>query len=226
MSARFKQFLADENAATIIEATFTMLTFMVILFGAIEFSFLYYQWNAAAKAVQFGARLAAVSAPIPQAFTAMSGVGGTVYAGDAMPPFNILCQSTAVDGSSASCSGSITTATPTALQALVFGRTTAGVARNACDYTLRVTAAEKRTLGMCNFMFGTRLQANNVEVRYQYTGLGYAGRPGGPVPTITVSLRNMQYDFIFLNGLMGLAPVSMPSFATTVTGEDLNVTGS
>ncbi len=226
MSAKLKQFLNDENAAVMVEHAATMLTFFLILFGIIEFSFLYYQWNAATKAVQFGARMAAVSNPIPTGLAAMSGVGGTVYAGDAMPPFNILCQGTNASGSAVSCTGSITAATPSSLQALVYGRDTAGVARTACDYTLRVTAAQKRTVGMCNYMFANRLQANNVQVRYEYTGLGYAGRPGGPVPTITVSLSNMQYQFIFLNGLMGLTSVTMPSLSTTVTGEDLNVTGT
>lgn len=227
MSAKFKQFLADENAATMVEHAATMLTFFLILFGVIEFSFLYFQWNAATKAMQFGARQAAVSEPIPTAFRAMSGVGGAVFAGDPMPAFDITCQGTNTSGSSVTCTGTIATATPSALQALVFGRDhVSGAARSACDFTPKTTAAMRRSIGMCNFLFGNRLQANNIEVKYQYTGLGYAGRPGGPVPTITVSLRNMTYQFVFLNGLMGLAPLNMPSFATTVTGEDLNVVGS
>ncbi len=227
MSGKFKQFLADENAATMVEHAATMLTFFIILFGVIEFSFLYFQWNAATKAVQHGARMAAVSNAIPTGFTAMTGVGGAVFAGDPMPAFDITCQGTNTSGSSATCTGSIATATPSALQALVYGRDPAtGIALSVCDFTPKTTEAMRRSIGMCNFMFGNRLQANNIAVRYQYTGLGYAGRPGGPVPTITVSLRNMTYQFVFLNGLMGFAPVNMPNFATTVTGEDLNVTGS
>ncbi len=219
--AKFKQFRADDSGATFIEAAATMLTFFLVFFGIIEFSFLYYQWNAATKAVQFGARQAAVSPAIPTGFTAMSGVGGSVYAGDPMPTFDIICIGANASGSSVTCTGTISAATATALQGIVFGRDTAGVARSACDHTTKVTAADRRTVGMCNYLFGNRLQANNVEVRYSYTGLGYAGRPGGPVPTIQVSLRNMTYQFIFLNGLMGFAPVNMPTFASTVTGEDL-----
>ena len=60
MFVRLKAFRRDESGATIIEAAATMLTFFLILFGIIEFSFLYYQWNAATKAVQYGARIAAV----------------------------------------------------------------------------------------------------------------------------------------------------------------------
>jgi hypothetical protein len=227
VSGKLKQFLADDNATTMVEHAATMLTFFLILFGIIEFSFLYFQWNAATKAMQFGARQAAVSEPIPTAFRELSGVGGTVFAGDDMPPFDITCQGTNASGSAVTCTGTITAATPSALQALVYGRDhSSGAVRSACDFAPKDTPAKRRSIGMCNFLFGNRLQANNIEVRYQYTGLGYAGRPGGPVPTITVSLRNMTYQFVFLNGLMGFAPLNMPNFATTVTGEDLNMVGT
>lgn len=227
MSVKVKQFLRDDSAATIVEHAATMLTFFLILFGVIEFSYLYYQWNAATKAVQYGARLAAVSNAVPTGFTAMTGIGGSVYAGDPMPAFDITCFGSNATGSAVSCQGTITAGTASALQGIVFGRDhLTGLSRSVCDFAPKTTEAMRRSVGMCNFLFGNRLQANNVQVRYQYTGLGYAGRPGGPVPTITVSLRNMQYQFIFLNGLMGLAPLNMPSFATTVTGEDLNVVGS
>ena len=80
-------------------------------------------------------------------------------------------------------------------------------------------------IGMCN-IFTRITNPQKVIVRYQYTGLGYAGRPGGPVPTITVSLTGLNYDFIMVGGLAGLNSMQLPSFATTVTGEDLNLAGS
>ena len=83
-------------------------------------------------------------------------------------------------------------------------------------------------IGMCNIFSG--ILPANVKIRYQYTGLGYAGRPGstparagGPVPTITVSVIGLSYNYFFLSGLMNLTSVTMPPLATTVTGEDLNV---
>jgi len=39
----------------------------------------------------------------------------------------------------------------------------------------------------------------------QCEDLGYAGRPGGPMPTITVSLQNLPFQFFFLRGLVGLS---------------------
>ena len=103
-------------------------------------------------------------------------------------------------------------------------------------------------IGMCSILGGMYdqnglpLTPRNVTVRYQYTGLGYAGRPGGPcgyglpvvpcgpdgltrlggaVPTITVSLTGVSHNFTLVGGLAGITSVALPTFATTVTGEDL-----
>ena len=46
---------------------------------------------------------------------------------------------------------------------------------------------------MCHFFPGLRRE--NVVVTYTATGLGYQTRPGGPVPTITVSLQNVTFQF-------------------------------
>lgn len=48
------------------------------------------------------------------------------------------------------------------------------------------------------------------------------GRLGLPVPTITVEITGMSYLFILVSMLLGT--VALPSFSTTVTGEDLNAT--
>jgi hypothetical protein len=83
---------------------------------------------------------------------------------------------------------------------------------------------------MCNYF--PNIRAQNVVLRYQHTGLGYAGRPpgpghtGAPVPTITVSLTGLSYNFVFLSSLMGFVGAPVPALATTVTGEDLNAAGS
>src|SRR5262249_10722955 len=53
-----------------------VLTFVfVLVLGGIEFLLLFYQWNAAAKAVQVGARLAAVSDPVA---AGLNGLGAAV----------------------------------------------------------------------------------------------------------------------------------------------------
>jgi hypothetical protein len=73
---------------------------------------------------------------------------------------------------------------------------------------------------MCKFY--SPITAANVTIVYTQTGLGYAGRPGGPVPTITVSLQNLPFKFFFLSGLIGFANINMPAMTTTITGEGLS----
>jgi Flp pilus assembly protein TadG len=213
-SAERISFWDDEGGATYLEFTVGMMTFFVILFGIIEFSYIFYQWNAATKAVQFGARLAAVSNPVDSSLSTLTGLEGGALPGAAMTTFDRTCS-----GSTASCTGG--TYNDANMRAIVYGRDSAGTANTQCG-----TAGVPNPLqnGMCNYF--SSIAPQNVEIRYQYTGLGYAGRPGGPVPTITVSVTGISYSFIFLNGLMGFGNAPVPALATTVTGEDLNAVGS
>jgi Flp pilus assembly pilin Flp len=72
-----------------------------------------------------------------------------------------------------------------------------------------------------------RITASNVAVEYQPIGLGFVGRCG-PVPSVTVRLQNMSYDFLVIHSLLTLvggaaaASLAMPNFAATMIGEDLN----
>ena len=217
VSGSHKNILRDESGAVLIEFTAAAFTFFIILFGVVEFANVYYQWNAATKAAQLGARLAAVSDPVSDNLTeaGMSGLSSSVLPGNPMPSFDCLC-----DGSSSTCTGTVPAGASdcnynaAAMDVLVYGR---GNTTGTCVNT-------GANIGMCNIF--TRVTPQNVIVRYQYTGLGYAGRPGGPVPTITVSLTGLTYDWILIGALTGFSPINLPSFATTVTGEDLNVSGS
>ena len=84
------------------------------------------------------------------------------------------------------------------------------------------TIGADRYPAMCDVF--PRIRPENVIVTYRHTGLGFAGRPGGPVPTITVELTGLTYNYSFLAGLLGLGPVTMPPMRTTATGEDLATT--
>ncbi|MFN4140909.1 TadE/TadG family type IV pilus assembly protein [Aestuariivirga sp.] len=222
MSAERRNFWNDEGGAVLIEFTAVVLTFFVILFGIIEFSYAYYQWNAATKAVQYGARLAAVSEPAVPDFRKFTGLSSTVLPGDPLPPlaFDYTCTSDLEDGCDAN-----------ALRLIVFGRCDVGetcstVTINGSTVSVRTACninSTPRNIGMCN-LSSKVTGIDKVRVRYEHTGLGYAGRPVGPVPTITVSLRDVQIDFILMGAFLPVNAIPMPSFATTVTGEDLNTT--
>lgn len=243
-SAKRKNLLHDTSGAVLVEFTAALVVFLLLLFGTVEFSNLFYQWNAATKAVQWGARLAAVSDPVASNLKTLVGTeDGTIPGIVSTANYDCTCgwdQAT----TTLKCSGSVpTNATActydtSAMQTLVFGRAANGTVYQACQ-----TSPAK--MGMCNMFPGLTLQ--NVTVEYKYTGLGYAGRPGsggntgGPVPTITVSLHQrviaadpnvLKFQFILIGGLMKIGNsafpdfIDLPSFATTVTGEDLAKAGS
>ncbi|HEX6963532.1 MAG TPA: TadE/TadG family type IV pilus assembly protein [Lacipirellula sp.] len=224
--------LRDEGGAALVEMSIVATMFLIVTFGLVEFSFALWQWNSASKATQLGARLAAVSDPVWDELTSdltLAGVGGTV--GGGIVTFTVRC-----DGADATCtveengcmpnpdSGSGTcpsfpsraTFDPEALDTIVYGREGAS---DAEDGTCNV--GPDGFPGMCDIF--RRVKPENVSVRYYYSGLGFPGRPGGPVPTITVRLTDMTFDFVVLNALLGFGPITMPDFEVTMTGEDLCV---
>ena len=74
--------------------------------------------------------------------------------------------------------------------------------------------------GMCDVL--PRISPSNVVIVYSQTGLGFADRPGGPAPTITVSLQNLSLQLLFLGGLLGLNELQMPAMITSITAEDMS----
>lgn len=210
------RFHRDDGGAVFVEATASILVFFSLVFGVVEFSYIFYQWNAAAKAMERGARLAAVSNPVASNLKSLTGLEpGTNIPGETMPSFACACS-----GTTETCTGTVPlnatacTYDNAAMLTIFLGR-----GNNGTDC---VSGPET---GMCGYLPG--LEKSNLVISYQYTGLGYAGRKSGPVPTITISLVNYSYDFLFLKGLAGLTSVTLPATATvTVTGEDLNAGSS
>jgi Flp pilus assembly protein TadG len=195
-----------------VEMAIAMTLLLTLTLGFVDFGYAFYQWNAATKAVQVGARLASISDPVATALATaapISSPGAPVAAG-AYGPF--VCTYAAGAGS---CTNS------GAFSAANFSRIFRGDTANTNDDACPALGANQRP-GMCHFLPG--LQRSNVVVTYTATGLGYQTRLGGPVPTITVSLQNINFQFFFLGGLIGLANITMPSMLSTVTGEDLKST--
>src|SRR5437879_1446443 len=83
-----------------VEVTIMLSITLVLLLGGIDFLLLFYHGNAAAKAVQIGARLAAVSDPVASGLNNVSRavVDESVPPGAAMPKFIVTC-----DGGTATC---------------------------------------------------------------------------------------------------------------------------
>jgi Flp pilus assembly protein TadG len=193
----------ETEGGVLVETTVMMTIFFVFMLGSVDFLMAMYQWNAATKAVEIGARIAAVSDPVSSDLSTMTGLGAGVNPGDPMPAFTRVC-----NGATSTCSGG--TFSQAALNTIVYGR-----GSTACGDSTSVY-----TTGMCDIF--NRILPANVVITYTESGLGYVARPGGPVPTLTVSVQNLPFQFYFLGGFMGMANIQIPGLTTSITGEDLS----
>lgn len=201
----------DQDGAILVEATVTMTVLLVFVLGSIDFLVAFYQWNAAAKALLVGARIAAVSDPVADGLNNLSVAvaGPFMPAGAPMPSFVVRCDGAA---RTCTCEGACTGITgynDAAMNTIVFGR-----GSSSCSDATSLYYA-----GMCDIF--PRITAANVVIVYAQTGLGYVGRPNGPVPTISLTLQNLPFQFYFLGGLMGLSKINIPAVAS-IGGEDLS----
>ncbi|ETA71186.1 MULTISPECIES: TadE/TadG family type IV pilus assembly protein [Mesorhizobium] len=207
-----QRFAKSEDGAAMVEMTIVSTLLFALVLGFVDFGYAFYQWNAATKAVQVGARLASISDAVATNLATagpISSPGAPIVAG-AYGPF--VCTYTAGTGGCSNGGG---------FSAANFSRIFRGDTANTNDDACPNLATNQRP-GMCHFFPG--LLRSNVVVTYSATGLGYQTRLSGPVPTITVSLQNKTFQFFFLQGLMGFANINMPSMLSTVTGEDIKST--
>lgn len=204
MASLLQRACRETQGGVLVEATVMLSILLVFMLGSVDFLMAMYQWNAATKAVEIGARIAAVSSPVSSDLSSMTGLGGGTVPGGPMPAFSRVC--TGAEGGS--CSGG--TYSAAAMNTIVYGRGSA-----TCGDATSVYNA-----GMCDIF--PRILPANVSITYTQSGLGYVARPGGPVPTIIVSVQNLPFQFVFLGGLMGMADIQIPGLTTTITGEDLS----
>ena len=207
-----RHFGRDEHGGVLVEVTVVIPIIFIFVLGAVDFLFAFYQWNAAAKAVELGARIAAVSAPVVNGLQNATGSGSSsVPQPLPVPYFKVTCSA-----GGCSCIGNcpgVGGYNAAAMNTIVFGR-----GSSACN-----DATSSYYAGMCD-VFG-RVAPAKVRIVYEQTGLGFVGRPDGPVPTITVSLQNLPFQFFFLGGLMSFANIPNIPASATITGEDLNSSG-
>lgn len=211
----------DQRGAAIMEFSVVAGTMVVMLFGIVEFANLFSQWNAAVKAVQVGARVAATSAPVwTEAGTLTGGEeadgGAIAQPGHPIPyTYTVVCTEATGCTGTESVKGAVgLTYDADAMNVIVFGR--AG---------LTCKDPPGQYFGMCDIY--DRIGTDNVRVTYEHTDVGYSTRPGGLVPTITVEIIGINFQFIFLDDIMGLFneqdlnQVPIPGLLTTMIAEDM-----
>ena len=131
--------------------------------------------------------------------------------------YRVVCTSAGCSGTE-TIKGNVSTNSydSAAMDVLVFGR---DPNNKSCN------DGHGRYFGMCDVY--KRITPANVRVTYEHTNAGYATRPGGLVPTITVEIINLNFEFILLDNVLGiftnrnLDQIPIPGLLTTSIAEDM-----
>ncbi len=203
----------DQRGAAAVEFAIVFGVLLVLTISLIEFALALWQWNSAEKATQLGVRYAVESNPVASAFTSYSGVtDGNFEPGQSLDTGKVAAFTVRCTNTECTCPGGCS----------AFGGNPGwdAVAFDAIALKMRGIFP--------------RIQPANVVVEYRHVGMGFAGRLGGDlVPIVTVELQGLTFDFLLLSFLGPMlygattAPAGfpMPSFAATLTGEDLASAG-
>lgn len=200
----FTCFRRDERGTSLTETLLIFPIVLIIVTAMVEAGVAVFQWNQATKAVQIGARLAAVSSPIvgDTAYNTLSSDWTGIADGEAVPATSVAV----------SCGPGSAPCEPARIARLLTGSDT------SCDPAL---SALGDIIGMCDV--ANFIGINNVHVTYYRSGLGYVGRPNGPVSSITVELRNLMFDFLILDSLIPiLGTINIPAQPVSFVSEDVS----
>lgn len=203
--ARLFGFFRRQDGTIMIEGLLVFPLVLLTFSTFFEFGYAVFQWNQTVKALQAGARHIAVSDPLIADLTVFDGGGN---AGDPVPAAVV----------SVSCGAGTTPCEPDAMNRLIYGANATGT-DNICG-----NPAENTIPGMCDF--NTAIRANNVLATYYRAGLGYEGRPFGPVLTIRLEVKNLSFDLPLVGALLNLNTFTIPAHPVTITSEDLCSTRS
>ena len=206
----------DDLGSSAVEFALIAPLLLLLSFGVIDGGLVLYRINTAEKATQMGARAAIVSDPVAGGLETYTAYGA---------PFNLNAGISLTDAAGV--------AVPTVL---------AVCDMDGCDCDEIAELCSPVNSAAFSFIVERMrsvlpaLGPENVLVEYSYIGLGFAGRPGGAiVPAVRVQLQNFTYSWVLLDVLIAIgrqlyggegdvAPrgdVVLPSFSTTLTGEDL-----
>ncbi|MBR9650361.1 TadE family protein [Thalassovita aquimarina] len=191
-----------------IEALLSIPLVVMVIAGMIEVGGMMYQFSQTAKAMQIAARLAIVSTPAVADMSALTADYPTEADGDPVPttPVTVVCGAGA-----APCDAA-------ALARIYDGG----------DGVCGATGSLTDLVGVCDVApFIT--DSGNLRISYTRSGLGYVGRPRGPVVTVRVEVRNLTFDMFILDDLVryfspssSFGAFSIPTQPVAMTSEDLS----
>ena len=185
-------FLADNSGAVMVEFALLALTMILLTFAIIDLSMVFWQEHRIEKAMHLGARIAVVSDPV------------------AVELVDFDCKTAAIEFGT-SCSDPAAATMPTIV---------CDGASQTCTNGFTYSSAAMDTVVVRMQQIYPLIQAQNLVIQYDDTGLGFAGR-ATPIPSVTITAVNMIANLLIMNSLLGFAPFDMGTFTTTLTGEDL-----
>ncbi len=194
-----RRLLRDRRGISSVEFALVCSLFFMLVLGVVDFSRAMWEWNAAAKATHWGVRYAIVNDMVSKKMAGFSGVLAGLDAGSMIDPSVVESE--------------LDTATFTCYNSGCNGDGDIATSFDANAFDLIVPQMQ---------MIYSRIAPENVVVEYRHVGLGFAGDPTSPDlhPLVTVSLRNMTFDFV-TPGLSGIFTLALPDYAASMTGEDL-----
>ncbi len=196
--------LRDQSGAAAVEFALVVLLLVTFIFGAIDLSRMGWDWNRAATATQAGARFAVVNDMVAAELQNFDALGLLNEDGT-----RVLAPGDDVD--SVEING---------------GEPVVCTATGCSEGFTKIDDAFDRIVARMQRVH-PGIQPENVVVEYTHVGLGFAGNPFGSdiSPLVTVSLQDMEFQFV-TPGLYGIVGgIALPPFLTTLSGEDY-ATGS
>lgn len=200
---KLTELIQDRSGAVAVEFAMVFIFCLALTLGLLDGTFAYFQWIRTDKALQEGIRTAVVSDYI------LSDLGSFECFDGSGADWGLPCSGSTLKIPTAKCTSDGTAVTCTCSSNCGGSVNLANVNQTAFDAIVNRMQ-----------VYNPNLQAQNLVIAYTDVGLGFAGRPGGAVPAVTLSLQNMAYDFFVLNSLFNIPAINMPSMATTLTGED------
>jgi hypothetical protein len=193
MERRKAGFFPAESGVALTEALIVFPIMLLAVAVCVEFTYVMFQWNSAAKAMQLGARRLIVSDPVTTDFA-------TVFAFD----------STAPGGELISADSTIRS---------VCGAGAAACAAGRLEWLVNGGGAGTVWPGLRAYY--PSIELDDIRVTYEQSGLGFNGRPSGPVVTVRLEMMADRIGLLALGTRLGIPDFIFPPFTVTATSEDL-----
>jgi Flp pilus assembly protein TadG len=189
---RLRSLLRDDTGTTLVETTLVFPMVMLLTFGLVEAGHAMWEYHTVEKATNVGARYVVTRGPLVASLS------------DGSHDCFVTNPSTVAIGTSCG-DASIPAGSPITCAPLT----------NGCDSTVRAAMLSQMQ------QIAPFITDANVRVVLRQSKMGFIGR-GKAIPTVTVQTTGLTYSWILLGALTGgPGTITMPSFATTLTAEDL-----